>query len=176
MVDNIILASEVQLMDWGESRSSGPWIKLRLQDPDQLDVFRGMDTAELKKTGHLFDLLLADSESWPAAIDVPSDALNRARSGTENKLYAQMAGRLCTVDDFQEYLHVSSEEGAKRKLYEMCDMTSRKELSTDPKKRDRFISIHEGYSDWLKGKYEARTIARKKTANHGDYQDLGPAG
>jgi len=59
---NILLHSEAQLLDWGESRSIGPWIKLRLQDPEQLEVFRGMDTATATKTGHIMHVTLAEGD------------------------------------------------------------------------------------------------------------------
>ena len=58
----IILHDETQLVDWGESRAGGPWIKLRLSDPDLLDQFRSMDTATLKKTGHILHCTLADGD------------------------------------------------------------------------------------------------------------------
>lgn len=58
----IVLHDEVQIADWGESRAGGPWIKLRLSDPDLLDQFRGMDTATLKKTGHILHCTLAEGD------------------------------------------------------------------------------------------------------------------
>jgi len=58
----IILHDETQLVDWGESRAGGPWIKLRLSDPDLLDQFRSMDTATLKKSGHILHCTLADGD------------------------------------------------------------------------------------------------------------------
>lgn len=58
----IILHGDVQLLDWGESRAAGPWIKLRLNDPDYLSIFRGMDTKELKKSGHIFSCTLVEGD------------------------------------------------------------------------------------------------------------------
>lgn len=58
----IILHDEVQLLDWGESRAGGPWIKLRLKDPVDLEVFRGLDTAKANKTGHIFNATLAEGD------------------------------------------------------------------------------------------------------------------
>lgn len=55
----ILIHDEVQLLDWGESRSTGPWVKLRLKSPEQLDRFRGMDTATATKTGHILNLTLS---------------------------------------------------------------------------------------------------------------------
>ena len=59
---NLLLHDEAQLVDWGESRSIGPWVKLRLPDPELLEVFRGMDTATAKKTGHIFNLTLSQGD------------------------------------------------------------------------------------------------------------------
>lgn len=58
----IIHHGDVQLLDFGESRTIGPWIKLRLNDPDDLAVFRGMDTASMKKTGHILSCTLAQGD------------------------------------------------------------------------------------------------------------------
>jgi hypothetical protein len=59
---NILLHDEVQLIDWGESRSLGPFVKLRLNDPELLKTFRGMDTATAKKTGHILNLTLSEGD------------------------------------------------------------------------------------------------------------------
>ena len=66
----IIMHSETQLLDWGETRAGGPWIKLRLPDPELLEQFRGMDTATMKKTGHILHCTLAEGDIV-AAEDEP---------------------------------------------------------------------------------------------------------
>lgn len=58
----ILYHDEVQLLDWGESRSTGPWVKLRLADVQALDQFRGLDTATAKRTGHIFNMTLAQGD------------------------------------------------------------------------------------------------------------------
>lgn len=67
----IILHDETQLVDWGESRAGGPWIKLRLSDPALLERFRGMDTASMKKTGHILNCTLAEGDIVELAEDLP---------------------------------------------------------------------------------------------------------
>lgn len=64
MVDdlNIVLHEECQLLDWGETRAGGPWVKLRLPDPELLNCFRGMDTATAKQTGHILHCTLAEGD------------------------------------------------------------------------------------------------------------------
>lgn len=55
----VLFHEEVQLLGWGETRETGPWVKLRLNDPDLLNVFRPMDTATAKRTGHIFNCTLS---------------------------------------------------------------------------------------------------------------------
>jgi hypothetical protein len=54
-----VLACEVQLITWGESPDMGPWLKLRLDDPAHLELFRGLDRYTKARPGERFDLLLA---------------------------------------------------------------------------------------------------------------------
>jgi len=68
---NVLLHEEVQLMDWGESRSAGPFIKFRLDDPALLEVFRGMDTATAKRTGHILHLTVAEGDIVAAPEPAP---------------------------------------------------------------------------------------------------------
>lgn len=65
-----LMADEVQLIDWGESRTLGSWVRFRLSGPELLDVFRGLDTATQKRAGHIFDLLLAESSQGPRVTNV----------------------------------------------------------------------------------------------------------
>lgn len=58
----VLLHEEVQLMDWGESRSAGPFVKFRLDDPQLLEVFRGMDTASAKRTGHILNITVSEGD------------------------------------------------------------------------------------------------------------------
>lgn len=59
---NILFHGEVQLIDWGESRAGGPWLKIRLADPSELDPFRGLDTAGRNKTGHILHVTIAEGD------------------------------------------------------------------------------------------------------------------
>ena len=68
---NIVLHDEVQVLDFGESRSIGPWIKLRLKDPELLAVFRGMDVGGAKKTGHILNCTLAEGDIATLADALP---------------------------------------------------------------------------------------------------------
>ena len=70
----ILLHDEVQLLDWGETRAGGPYVKLRLRDPEMLEVFRGMDTATAKRTGHIFNMTLAEGDIAEIASEPAPDA------------------------------------------------------------------------------------------------------
>jgi hypothetical protein len=77
MTVKTIFADEVQLLGWGDGRNTGPWIKLRLRESDALDAFRGLDVCVGSKTGHIFDLLLAEPETpetarHPVGVASPS--------------------------------------------------------------------------------------------------------
>lgn len=100
----VIHHDECQLLDWGESRSTGPWVKLRLADTEYLEAFRGLDTATAKKTGHIFnvtitqgDIIADKTDDWPgdivntdgAASDVVYD-----RHKSKKSLYGQQAKEL----------------------------------------------------------------------------------
>ena len=58
----VIHHDECQLLDWGESRATGPWVKLRLSDVEYLEAFRGLDTATAKKTGHIFNVTITQGD------------------------------------------------------------------------------------------------------------------
>ena len=61
-------------MDWGESRAAGPWLKLRLDDPDKLEPFRGLDTATAKHTGHILHVTIAQGDIAELAEESPDPA------------------------------------------------------------------------------------------------------
>lgn len=71
---DVVYYDEVQLMDWGESRTRGPWVKLRLVSPGQLEAFRGLDPEDLKRSQHILrcalfrgDIVIPDDEPDPEA-------------------------------------------------------------------------------------------------------------
>lgn len=61
---DVLYHDEVQLLDWGESRGGGKWIKLKLfeGDHDPLEQFRGLDTATAKKAGHIFNVTVVQGD------------------------------------------------------------------------------------------------------------------
>lgn len=67
-----LLHDECQLMDWGESRTGGPWVKLRLSDPAYLDIFRGMDPGEMKRSQHVLWVTISHRNiEESSSVDTP---------------------------------------------------------------------------------------------------------
>lgn len=97
-----VLACEVQLITWGESPDMGPWLKLRLDDPAHLELFRGLDRYTKARPGERFDLLLARpaEESGAGAVPevgpLPADAEQPAASPPSRQAhpYGQYARKL----------------------------------------------------------------------------------
>ena len=130
---------EVQLMGFGESDSSGAWVKFQVT-PEDLDHFRGL-------TGNCFDMLLANMEQTIG---------EQIKKGGK---MAQEAGKICKVRSFQEYASHCykvkynketpvSEDIAKSLIYEACNVTSRKTLDSDELAKKRFISLMSKYRNW----------------------------
>ena len=108
----ILHHDECQLLDWGESRSGGPWIKLRLKDSDYLDVFRAMDTATMKKSGHVLNVTISQGDIVPAEEKEPaygeqakilrlSDFFRRPEVwravGTDDEFLVWVRSQVCTA-------------------------------------------------------------------------------
>lgn len=68
----ILLHSEAQLLDYGESRTSGPWIKVRLPDHELLDPFRGMDVGGSGKTTPNIHITIAEGDIATLAEQAPA--------------------------------------------------------------------------------------------------------
>lgn len=77
-----LLVDEIQLLDWGESRAGGPWLKIRLPDPELLDRFRGLDIGGAKRTGHVLHMVL---------MDQPQPAPPAEESGEQRTNYGSWA-------------------------------------------------------------------------------------
>lgn len=101
----IILHDEAQLVDWGESRSLGPWIKLRLTDPELLESFRGMDTATQKKAGHILNLTLSEGDIVPCETSAKRYGQEAAVLRKSGFFYRPEVWRAIGIDiDYQEWV------------------------------------------------------------------------
>lgn len=83
---NILFHGEARLADWGETRSGGKYIKLFLSehDGDPLLNFRSLDTATLKKSGHVFNLTVSQGDIIVETV----------RPNTTTKPYGDIASKL----------------------------------------------------------------------------------
>lgn len=104
MTVKTILADEVQLLGWGDGRQTGPWIKLRLADPNHLEIFRGLDTATSTKAGHIFDLLLAENDESPQVPIAATAKEPKPKRKFEEMSVGQQAALRCKDDSYAEFL------------------------------------------------------------------------
>lgn len=138
--DLIHWTGEAQLMGYGESDSSGAWIKLQVEHED-LTQFRGLK-------GTTFDLTLANP-------DQPTGAPAKPKGGPLSK----EAGKMCNVLDFQRYAAdtLSSLAGEViepdyhatiRFVRSSCGVESRAELDHNATAAKLFRELMSRYSKW----------------------------
>jgi hypothetical protein len=110
---------EVQLLDWGETRSSGAYIKLRLHPDDMQDgthPFRG------RERGDRFGIVIAPYQEEPT--DNPQRRWDELSP-------TQQAAMRCTEDRFQKWLGVNSADEAATWVRLHCGVRSRAQLNTN---------------------------------------------
>jgi len=138
--DLVYHSEDMQLLGYGESDSSGCWLKFQVL-PEDLDKFRGLK-------GTVFNMTmvkLADSgEPEP-----------KPKGGVLSK----RAAMLCQAKDFQEYVSGQLGEAMDEKrttawLRYHCDIESRAELDHSSKARERFEQIERDFMRW--GKLEGK--------------------
>lgn len=177
-----IFQDEAQLMAWGESNTQGPWIKLRLREPEQLNPFRGMTQAKGDRAGQriaVVMVLIGDDEQ-PTTIDSSQwtpEQIDKLREQDKAPLVinriggplARLAGLWCGDMRFQQWLSTAfvgknvsfdhaptNTEIAAAMVREVCGVASRVELDHNPKAAEAFHSlIRMPYSNFL-----ARELAR----------------
>ena len=134
-------SGEVQLMGFGESDSSGAWIKFQVQ-PEDLDHFRGLK-------GNVFDMLLANMEQTIGDITKKGGQMSKE------------AAKICKTPHFQAfasryYKHKYDQEApvteeiAVSMIYERCHVTTRKDLDHDDLAKKRFIMVMSKYRNWMR--------------------------
>lgn len=153
-----VLNGETMLMDWGESSTQGPWIKLRLQTTEELDAFRGMTKAKGGKNGQRLAT---------CCVEIGDDEQPVPRATTKGGPLSQLAAQWCRDADFQAWLfqeypkHVDhlwpnvvdpiAEPSVARLLRVVCTVNSRAELDNDPFAKQAFEErIREPYMAYLK--------------------------
>ena len=134
-------SGEVQLMGFGESDSSGAWVKFQVT-PEDLDSFRGLK-------GNVFDMLLANMEQTIGDITKKGGQMSKE------------AAKICKEPHFQAYaskyyqtkhskIVPVTEDIAVSMLYERCKVATRKDLDHDDLAKKRFIMVMSKYRNWIR--------------------------
>lgn len=130
---------EVKLMGYGESDSSGAWIKLQIQ-PEDLARFRGL-------RGEIFECSLRQIDNSGQTVKP------KVRLRLE-------AIELCKDEHFQEYLDgtriygvpqyrgSSNEENTAWALKGLCGIERRSELDTNPEAARKFADLKTRFFAW----------------------------
>lgn len=63
---------------------------------------------------------------------------------------AQRAGIVCNEGAFAKFLGVEGKDAATKRLRRLCEISSRKELDTDPEAAERFTQMMSQYESWLR--------------------------
>lgn len=138
---------EVQLMGYGESDSSGAWIKLQIL-PEDLESFRGLK-------GTTFDITLANPDQ-PVGTPAKEPTPGKPKGGALSK----EAGKICHVLEFQQYCadqltSVSpttfepSHDIAANYIRSFCGIESRAELDHNATAAKKFRNLMTDYSRWF---------------------------
>jgi hypothetical protein len=155
---------DVQLVAWGDSHTSGPWVKLRLTDSSLLDVFRGMTVAKGNQAGQLMRCVLLEPVEAVHNAEAPqAPAAAKPKGGPLSRL----AGRWCKDEHFQKWLldtfpeacraaeervvrYAGAEDHAAAVLRIICQVSSRAELDQSEEAAERFHRLIRGpYSAML---------------------------
>lgn len=106
--------TEVQLADYGETANGGPYIKFRLADASELDLFRGQDRAAKNKAGKRYILMLIEIGDDEAPIKNPSSA--HQTTPPKGGPLSKRAAALCRDPDFQLFVDSSTSRDWKERL------------------------------------------------------------
>lgn len=155
-----LLHDETQLMAWGESNTQGPWIKLRLREPEQLNVFRGLTQAKGDRAGQriaVVMVLIGDDET----PEQPPSAMDKPNAKPLGGPLARLAGLWGGDRQFQVWMRqtfphdldnidLTDEQLAAEAVRLVCGVASRAELDHNHEAAEKFHSlIRLPYSDYL---------------------------
>lgn len=131
---NILIHDECQLVDWGESRSLGPWVKLKLSDIAELEALRGLDTATATRSGHILNLTLSEGDILTADSQ------------------RNQEGKLQTADKQAETGSQRNQEGKKKSKGEFGSQAKSLRLSSFFLRPDVWASVGSDaeYQDWVR--------------------------
>ena len=132
------LVCEAQVLDFSVRAGYGPWLKLRVENPESLVGLA---------TGQRFHLLL---------VAIGDDEMPAAANPQDRKPYklSQLAGMLCADEQFRHWVtqqygeHCHDKYQAARWLREACGVESRSFLDSVDSAGDTFRDIMRGFDEW----------------------------
>lgn len=145
-----IYTGEAQFMAWGDG-PTGPWIKLRLPDSDNLEQFRGMTKSKDGIAGQILAVKIVEVE----LVEPPAEAAHRKQGPLE-----VLSIRWCKSNTFREWVETVdkikatiTEEDAREYILKTCGCGHRRDLDSIPACAQRFHSmIRDPYMAWLESK------------------------
>jgi len=155
----LAFCEEAQLADYGETAAGGPFVKLRITDPDQLDVFRGKNRVAKNKQGQRYVLMLVEI----ADDDTPVNTEQREHAeAIKGGPVSKNAAALCNDPLFLRYLGAVATKKHKRffegkvitpvlageYIRSLCGIESRAELDHEPKAKELYDSIKSDFIRW----------------------------
>ena len=138
----ITWAGETQLMGYGESDSSGAWIKFQVM-PEDLDMFRGLK-------GEVFDVVIS-----PAGKEVVTSGKEVPEAKPKTTHMAEWLGARSDEKQFAMFLR-SAYGLPSRDLFDVAEATrkalsvkSRAEVDRDPAAAERCKKLMHEYTAWI---------------------------
>lgn len=156
--DYFSLYGEMQLADFGESAAGGPFLKMRLPDPMDLDVFRGRERATKNKQGTRYMVFMIELQDDEIPINqTKQERLENAAGEIKGGPISRDAGMLCNNKTFSMFLaekwaipmDAVNSEIAREHILNTCHIRSRKELDHNKDAANRYRSfIKAPFSLW----------------------------
>ena len=147
--DDFLLMTEAQIMGYGESDSSGCWLKLQITEEDLAKV-RG-------KKGVACEFTLREQDPMTGNMQ---DSSGGEPDQPKGGRYCRDAVLMCKHSNFQRYVAsiidpsslAASEEQAKIYLTNACGVESRAEIDSNAAALAKFKSLCRDYAHWAGSK------------------------
>jgi len=152
--DNVAFQDEVQLLGFGESDSFGAWIKVRLRDPDQLGIFRGVDSG--KKNGKRYACVLVEIDDDEKPVRQKRGKSQQAAVMIQHRNYLTwvdycLENWLINEPQRNEMLGMDNEKRCDAFLKYLVGINSKAELDKNEVAARAFETHCKLYADFCKG-------------------------
>lgn len=133
---------EIQLLGWGDSSTSGPWIKFRVLNEQALEPFRMATLAKGNTAGQRYACVLVEIGDDELPIEDPhllaQGAALLAKDGAFQGFLAQKSGRI-----------VVNERDATESIKTLCGIRSRVEIDDDPEIGLIWKGLVKEFNQWM---------------------------